>query len=171
MRIKDRHACKDKKLEIPVAWIREKRSAKGAFDGLDAEARDTLLISIETGCRQTDTHDLPAPAIILGPAIPHIEVAFEKGDFRREVKNIAPVRQLPLVGLALAAAKRHPAGFPRYRDRQSDFALVTKYLRTNQLVPSDKHTVGGVRHTGETRLKLIGFKADDRGEMKARRGP
>lgn len=165
VKIKDRHATKKRKLEMPVAWIEEKWLAKGAFDGLNAEARDILLISIETGCRQTEIHDLPASAIILDHAIPHIEVAFEEGDFRREVKNIASVRQVPLVGLALAAAKRHPNGFPRYRDKQSYSALVNKYLRNNQLVPSEKHTVGGVRHTWESRLKMIGLKSDDRGEM------
>ena len=139
--------------------------AKGAFDKLNAEARDILLISIETGCRQNELHDIPASAIILDHAIPHLALAFEEGDDRREVKNVASVRLVPLVGLALAAAKRHPDGFPRYRDKRGYSGLVNKYLRNNLLVPARKYTVGGVRHTWESRLKEIGIYMDDRGEM------
>ncbi|MCR9108628.1 hypothetical protein [Marivita sp. XM-24bin2] len=56
---------------------------------------------------------------------------------------------IPLVGVALAAARRHPNGFPCDRG----------------LVPTPKHTAGGLRHTWESRLKAARIPSDDRGEM------
>lgn len=163
--IKDRHAVKTRKLEVPVEWIVEKWFAPGALDGLNAEARDILLMSIETGCRQTEIHDMPSTAIVLDANIPHLRIAFEDGDEKREVKNTSSVRLVPLVGVALAAARRHPNGFPRYRDTRGYSALINGYLRNNDLMPSPKHTVGGTRHTWESRLKAAGIASDDRGEM------
>ncbi|WP_458790593.1 hypothetical protein [Yoonia sp. MH D7] len=63
--LKDRHKVETRKLEIPVDWIADKWFAPGAFDATNAEARNILLISIETGCRQSEIHDLPANAIVL----------------------------------------------------------------------------------------------------------
>jgi len=163
--IKDRHAVKTRKLEIPVQWIVEKWFAPGALDGLNDEARDILLISIETGCRQSEIHDLPSNGIVLDADIPHLRIAHEEGDERREVKNTTSVRHVPLVGVALAAARRHPHGFPRYRDKRSYSGLVNAYMRNNDLVPTPKHTVGGTRHAWESRLKSAGIASDDRGEM------
>lgn len=156
---------RNRKLEIPVDWIREKWLAVGAFDGLNSEARDILLISIETGCRQNEIHDLPASAIVLNTPIPHLELSFEAGEQRREVKNGASIRKMPLVGIALAAAKRHPDGFPRYRNTRNYSAMINKYLRANDLAPSEKHTAGGTRHLWESRLKVLKLPSDDRGEL------
>jgi hypothetical protein len=163
--IRDRHAVKGRKLEIPPDWVAEHWLQPGALDGLNQEARDILLISIETGGRQTEIKDLPPGAIVLEAEIPHILISNTAGEYRREIKNVMSTRQMPLVGLALAAARRNPEGFPRYRGKSSYSALVNKYLRTNNLMPSPKHTVGGLRHAWETRLKDIGIATDDRGEM------
>ena len=163
--IKDRHAVKARKLEIPVEWIVGKWFAPGALDGLNGEARDILLMSIETGCRQSEIHDLPSNGIVLDANIPHLRIAYEEGDEKREIKNPASVRHVPLVGVALAAARRHPEGFPRYRDKRAYSALVNGYMRNNDLMPTPKHTVGGTRHTWESRLKAAGIASDDRGEM------
>lgn len=163
--IRDRHAVKSRKPEIPVDWITGKWFAPGAFDGLNDDARDILLISIETGCRQAEIHDLPSDAIVLDAVIPHLRIAFEDGEEKREVKNASSVRLVPLVGVALAAARRHPNGFPRYRYKRSYSALINGYLRGHDLMPSPKHTAGGTRHTWESRLKAAGIASDDRGEM------
>ncbi|MCA1775427.1 MAG: integrase, partial [Loktanella sp.] len=68
------------------------------------------------------------------------------------------------VGVALAAAKRHPDGFPRYRHKRSYSAAVNKFMRENDLLP-DGVTIGGTRHTWESRLKAVGVMTDDRGEI------
>ncbi|MCB5200526.1 hypothetical protein LGQ03_14890 [Loktanella sp. TSTF-M6] len=166
--IRDRHAKPTRKREVPVDLIKEKWLAPGALDGMNDEARDILLISIETGCRQSEIMDLPARAFKLDAPIPHLMVANEEGDEsaddRREIKNMHSERQVPLVGLALAAAKRHPEGFPRYRHKRSYSAGVNKFLRENGLLPAGV-TIGGVRHTWESRLKAAQVPMDDRGEI------
>lgn len=163
--IKDRHKRDERKLEIPVKWIVEKWFAPGALDTLNDEARDILLISIETGCRQSEIYDLPASAFVLDHEIPHLSIKLEEGDDRREVKNPAAVRLVPLVGVALAAARRHPNGFARYRGKSSYSAAVNKTLRSHELLPSDRHTIGGVRHTWESRMVQHKLKNEKRGAM------
>lgn len=175
--IQDRHAKPSQKREVPVDWIVEKWFAPDALAGLNDEARDILLMSIETGCRQNEIYNLPASALRLTDPIPHLRIAHELSDDpseRREVKNLPSHREIPLVGVALAAAKRHPAGFPRYRNKSSYSASVNKYLRNNGLLPEGV-TIGGTRHSWEGRMKRAGFEMDDRGELmghslKARRG-
>ncbi|MCV6825395.1 MULTISPECIES: DUF6538 domain-containing protein [Halocynthiibacter] len=175
--IRDRHASSSRKAEVPVEWITEKWFAPGAFNGLNAEARDILLMSIETGCRQSEIYNLPASALKLDHPIPHIEVVNEASDDpdnRREVKNQSSQRQIPLVGVALEAAKRHAEGFPRYRNKSSYSATVNKFLRESKLLPEGV-TIGGLRHSWESRMKKAGYDTDDRGELmghslKGRRG-
>ncbi len=175
--IRDRHANPSKKREVPVDWIVEKWFAPDALSGLNDEARDILLISIETGCRQNEIYNLPASAIRLDDPIPHLHIAHEEAENqaeRREVKNLPSHREIPLVGVALAAAKRHPDGFQRYRNKSRYSALVNKYLRNNGLLPEGV-TIGGTRHSWEGRMKRAGYEMDDRGELmghslKARRG-
>ncbi|MBQ2259902.1 MAG: hypothetical protein II336_00870 [Loktanella sp.] len=165
--IRDPHAKSTRKREVPVACILNKWFAPGALDGLNDQARDVLLISIETGCRQSEIFNLPAAAICLDGPIPHILVANEESDDpdeRREIKNLSSDRTIPLVGVALAAAKRHPDGFPRYRNTSGYSNLVNKYLRNNGLLPEGV-TIGGIRHTWESRMKQAGYDTDDRGEL------
>ena len=83
---------------------------------------------------------------------------------RREIKNVHSEGAVPLVGVALAEALRHPDGFPRYRHKRAYSAAVNKFLRENDLLP-DGVTIGGVRHTWESRLKAAGIAMDDRGEI------
>lgn len=166
--IRDRFEKPKRKREVPVEWITDKWFAPSALDGMNVEARDILLISIETGCRQSEIMDLPARAIRLQDDIPHLAIANEDGSDseadKREVKNLHSERLVPLVGVALAAAKRHPDGFPRYRHKRSYSAAVNKFMRENDLLP-DGVTIGGTRHTWESRLKAVGVMTDDRGEI------
>ena len=162
---KERYEKSNRKLEIPAEWITEKWFAPNAFDGINAQARDILLISIETGCRQSEISNLPPYAIVLNHPIPHLKIEVEQGDLRREVKNTVSQRLVPLVGVALAAAKRHPGGFPRFRGNSNYSGSINKVLRERGLLPSDHHTVGGTRHSFESRLKKMNLKSDDRGEL------
>jgi hypothetical protein len=46
-----------------------------------------------------------------------------------------------------------PQGFPRYRDKSSNFsAVVNKYLMNNNLRPTKDHTVYSLRHSFKDRL-------------------
>jgi integrase len=177
VRIDDRYQKPKQKLEVPVDWIAERWLSPAAFEGLNEQARDILLISIETGCRQSEIIDLPAEAFKVDHALPHLLIAnaaHSAATEGREIKNLHSERQVPLVGLALAAARRHPDGFPRYRGKAGYSALVNGYLRSRGLLPEEV-TAGGLRHTWESRLKAAGQQVDDRGELmghsiKKRRG-
>lgn len=167
--IVDKFAEESRKLEFSDEWIRSVLLTPGPLEALNAEARDALLVILETGCRQGEVLDLPAEDIHLDDPVPHFELRFvetgEDGAEGREIKNKASRRLVPLVGVALAAMKRHPAGFPRYRAKDSFSAAVNKYLRDNGLMQSPEHTVGGLRHSWESRLKAAGFDNEDRAEM------
>jgi len=102
---------------------------------------------------------------VLDRPIPHLRLAFEEGEDRREIKNSSSARLVPHVGVALAAAKRHPNGFPRYRGKSNYSGTMNKYLRSNGLLQSDQHTIGGVRHTWESRILNATKRMDVSGEM------
>lgn len=163
--IVDRHETPNRKLEVPIDLIIDRWFADGALNCLNVEARDILLISIETGCRQSEIHDLPSDALILDDEIPHIRVQNEDGEERREIKNAPSFRRIPLAGVALSAALRHPNGFPRYRGKSGYSNAVNKTLRANDLLPSEGITVGGTRHTWEARLLAHKFQNDERAAM------
>ena len=175
--LKDRFKAAKRKGEVPVEYILERWFAPNAFDGLNADARDILLLAVETGCRQSELFDLPPSAFKLDGDLPYLAIEHEEASDDvdgREIKNMHSIRHVPLVGVALAAARRNPSGFPRYRGKASFSALVNKYLRNHDLVPEGV-TAGGLRHTWESRMKRVGYQVDDRGELmghsvKGRRG-
>ena len=110
------------------------------------------------------SHDLPTVTGCLVPHIPHLWIRHERGDDAREVKNKITPRKVPLLGAALDAMKRHPNGFPRYRARGTFSAAANAYLKENGLLPQGV-TIGGLRHSFESRLKSAGVDTDDRGEL------
>ena len=175
--IKDRFKAPKRKSEVPVEFILKRWFAPTAFDGLNADARDILLLAVETGCRQSELFDLPPSAFNLDCDLPYLAIEHEEGSNDvdgREIKNMHSIRHVPLVGVALAAARRNPSGFPRYRGKAGFSASVNKYLRNHDLVPEGV-TAGGLRHTWESRMKRAGYQVDDRGELmghsvKGRRG-
>ncbi|WOI34053.1 hypothetical protein R1T40_04790 [Tritonibacter scottomollicae] len=123
------------------------------------------MISTETGCRQSEVHDLPASAFVLDHPVRHLQLAFEQGENRREIKNSASVCLVPLVGVTLAAAKRHADEFPRHRGKNNYSGTMTTYLRSNDLLSSVQHMIGGVRHTWESRILDVTKRMDVGREM------
>ncbi|WP_422022901.1 site-specific integrase [Roseibium sp.] len=143
---------------FPVAWIRDRllsaesyAPVKGKFRGLNPDTLKIFLTVIETGCRPSEICNLAHHRIHLDHPVPHIEVDF---DDSREIKTEASTRKIPLVGIALEAMTRAPAGFPRYRDKENSFsATMMRHLRKRGLLPSDHHVVYSLRHSFEDRLK------------------
>jgi len=147
---------------IPVDWIRDHILANGkALDSLNDEARGILLIIIETGARPSEVANLLPTSFRLSHKVPHLAIEpREDPDDPREIKTESSRRLVPLVGVALAAARRHSKlGFPRYRDRENDLsATLNKYLRANSLLPTRGHTVYSFRHSFEDRMKEGGLE-------------
>lgn len=156
--------AKNKKTRPPFSteWIRDKILQPGALDRLNDEARAIVLATIEVGARPSEICNFLPEHIRVNAAVPHL--AFEERDDPndpRELKSAASIRIVPLVGIALEIFRRFPNGFARYREREESLSqLVNKYLRNNKLTPTPQHTLYGLRHSIEDRMKDAGLGDD-----------
>lgn len=162
----DRFTEPKRKHEFTPEWIGERIIAPGAMAGLNDEAQDITTIAAETGCRQSEIYNTPECDWHLDAPVPHFLIQpILEGPDRREIKNIHSKRAVPLVGAALEAARRRQGQFPRYRGNSTYSDTVNKFFRENKLFPDDgkTYTLGGLRHSWESRMKAIGLESDDRG--------
>jgi integrase len=137
------------RMPFETEFIQHKLLATGALDALNEDARYVLYVVAETGMRPSEVVNLQEDAIRLDAKIPYVRV---QPDGRR-LKTEDSEREIPLVGVALAAMKLRPQGFPRYRDKSSSLsATVNKFLRVNGLRPTKDHSVYSLRHSFKDRL-------------------
>jgi integrase len=135
-----------------TSFIQKRLLAKGALDGLNEDARLVLYIVADTGLRPTEVVNMSPGAIVLDAPIPHVKVM----PVGRRLKTADSQRDIPLVGAALAAMKKRPQGFPRYRGKSSSLSsTLNKYLLENDLRPTEDHTVYSLRHSFKDRLIAI----------------
>ncbi len=140
-------------------WVTGRLLARGALDGLNEDARDVLLVMVNTGLRPSEITDAPIEDIILESDIPYWRVA-PNG---LQLKVINTARDIPLLGVSLEAATRIRArgGVSRYRNKTGSWsALVNKYLKTNGLKETEKHVAYSLRHYVED--ALLAARIDDR---------
>jgi integrase len=131
-------------------FICETILADGALADLNDEARDIVLVVMQTGARPSEIANLTASRIMLDADIPHIRIEAEG----RLLKTDSSERSIPLVGMALEAMKRHGSGFPRYHDKGSQLsATLMKHFRKHKLLPTPKHSVYSFRHSFKDRLR------------------
>lgn len=135
-----------------AAFVQDKILAAGALADLNDEARDLIHVVADTGMRLSEAANLLPGAIFVDADVPHVKVEANG----RQLKTDHSAREIPLVGIALEAMRRHPEGFPRYRDKADSLsALVNKYLDGRGLLPSPDHSFYSLRHTFEDRLTAI----------------
>jgi integrase len=124
----------------------------GQLADLNDEARDVVYVIMETGARPSEIINLSKARIVLDAPIPFIRIKAED----RLLKTEHSERDVPLVGMALDAMKRHPDGFPRYFDKGSNLsATLMKHFKTRKLLPSDRHSIYSFRHSFKDRLKAV----------------
>lgn len=134
------------------AFIQERFLKGDGLSGLNEDARLVLFVMMETGLRPSEIVNLRDGTIVLDGTIPHVKVVADG----RRLKTQDSAREIPLVGVALAAMQRRPHGFPKYRDRATVLsATVNKYLSENGLRPTSDHTVYSLRHSFKDRLVAI----------------
>ncbi len=134
-------------------WLRDKVLVLGALDGLNDEARCILLAMVNTGARPSELAALRSGQIKLDAQVPHISIE----PVGRQLKSESSRRVIPLCGVSLKAMQSFPEGFPRYRDSSASLsATVNKFLRTNGLMETPKHTLYGLRHSFEDRMLAAG---------------
>lgn len=136
-------------------WVRTKILVPGVFDGLNKEAKLIIYSLIETGCRPSEIANLRADDIRLDAEVPHIRIRPAKD---REIKTASSIRDIPLVGVSLAAMKKAPGGFPHYRDKNDLLsASLMKAFRNRGLFPTTNHVIYSFRHSFEKRMQEAGL--------------
>lgn len=135
------------------AWLRTRILAPGALAAMNDDARRAVLAMINTGARPSEIVNLTPEQIVLDAQIPHIDIRETAG---RELKTAPSTRRIPLVGVSLDALReaRRAGGFARYRDKDTLSASVNKYFAENGLLETPAHTLYGLRHAFEQRLKI-----------------
>ncbi|MBB4124312.1 tyrosine-type recombinase/integrase [Martelella radicis] len=143
-------------------WLERCVLAPGALSGLNEEARHIVQILIETGARPSEICNLVTEQIHLDHEVPHIAIAprADRAD-PREIKTTSSIRLVPLTGVALAAMRFHPDGFPRYKNREETLSqTLNKYFRARSLFPTSKHKIYSIRHAFEDRMKEAGLDTE-----------
>ena len=117
------------------------------------EVKWFLHAMAETGARPAELLGLRPEDIYLDDKIPYIHIR-EHAD--RTLKNSHSERTIPLVGYALQAFQNLPQGFSRYKNKSDNLTAVTnKFLRENDLMPSENHTVYSLRHSFQDRVLSV----------------
>ncbi|WP_417672392.1 DUF6538 domain-containing protein [Roseibium sp.] len=157
---------KRRKLPYDRQWISGRWLTSDALSSMNDELRWILLMLIETGARPSEILRMPLDRIRVGAAIPHIlvdDIDDDDDSARGTVKTDFSVREIPLVGVALPAAKAlvNAGGVQRYWDKSDSFsAAANKFLRDNGL-QQEKRTLGGLRHAVVEALKNDAAVGDD----------
>ncbi|KQU94905.1 hypothetical protein ASD12_24570 [Mesorhizobium sp. Root102] len=113
------------------------------MSGLNDQARGITLALVETGCRPSELCNIAPENIFLDEELPYIHVSPRD---TTEFKTRWQDRRIPLVGVAMEVFRRHPNGFPRYRDREDNYAAATnRYLRRQGLWPGPRHSLYSFR--------------------------
>ncbi|KPD11169.1 hypothetical protein AN476_16715 [Phaeobacter sp. 11ANDIMAR09] len=140
-------------------WVRDHLLHPGALDGMNDEARDIFLMTINTGLRPSEITDAALEDYVLTDNIPFLRVT-ENG---RELKVEHTERDIPLVGVSLEAARRisERGGILRYRHKANSWSsVINKYMKNNGLKETPKHVAYSIRHYIEN--ALLQAKVDDR---------
>lgn len=157
---------KKQKKDVPPFdpdFLRDKMLAVGAHANLNRQALGILLVLIETGARPSEICNLPPERIHLQANVPYITVDFQE---ERVIKTESSVRDIPLMGLALAVMRKFPKGFPRYHDKEDTLsATLMKHLRARKLLPTPAHRVYSIRHSFEKRMLEAGLDYEFRKYM------
>jgi len=133
-------------------WVREKILAPGATRKWRPELQLITLMLIETGCRPSEIINLRVDDFHIDEPVPYISI---RARTDREVKTDTSERDIPLVGIALEAAKRAaPRAFAHYYDKGELFsANMMKNFRNRGLLESPDHKIYSFRHAFEKRMQ------------------
>ncbi|MBB3315154.1 integrase [Rhizobium sp. BK181] len=155
MSYKERGKKKRKRPSFPIDWIRDVIFQSKKLANLNDEARGVVLVVAQLGARPSEICNLPPEMIVLNHPVPHLKIEpRDDPEDPREIKTESSIRVVPLVGIALDVMKKHPNGFPRYKDKESNLsAALNKFFRENELFPTPKHTVYSFRHSFEDMMK------------------
>lgn len=122
------------------------------LEKLNERDRYALFAMADTGARESEIFGLRQEDIKLDEEIPYIWIRARPG-YALKTKNSE--RKIPLVGTALIAFKKFPNGFEHQGNPDTFSNIVNKYLRENNLRPTEQHSAYSLRHTFKDRLRDI----------------
>jgi integrase len=135
---------------FPPGFIENVILPNGRLERVNDQVRDAIYIIMETGARPSEIMNLTEQRIVLDGEIPYIRIQAEDAELKTEYSE----RDVPLVGMALDAMRRHAKGFPRYLDKADNFsATAMKHFKKYKLLPTAKHKIYSFRHSFKDRLK------------------
>ncbi len=152
IRLKEKE--KTPRYPLPNDFISEKLLGQ-ALDGLNDEARLFIYAMIETGARISELVGLDDQNgdVVLDHPVPHIKI---RPNEIRTLKTPQSERDIPLVGVSLYAFQQLNGGFDRYLGRRDLLSnTINKYFRTNNILPSENHSLYSLRHSFEDRLTAV----------------
>ena len=144
-----------RRASFTTEWLRERILAPGALDKLNAEARDVLLLMVNTGAGLAEVAGARLVDLAVDAEVPHLVVEAHEG---RRLKTGHRGRTIPLMGVSLDAARRRKAagGFPRYADAADSLsAVANKFMRENGLLPGAGFSAYSLRHAFQDRLTAV----------------
>lgn len=141
--------------EVPpfsADWVRTRMLVPGAFRKWRPELQLITWMLIETGCRPSEIINLRIEDFHMDGPVPYISI---RARLDREVKTDTSERDIPLVGVALEAARRAaPRAFEHYRDKGELFsAVMMKNFRNRKLLETPAHKIYSLRHAFEKRMQ------------------
>lgn len=144
------------RLPYDAKMIQDQFIRGNALDDLNLEARLLFFIMAETGARPSEITGLLPEDYFLNDTVPYIWI--RENAFRKTLKTNHSERKIPLVGIALMAARLiAPTGFTRYQERpEHASATINKYLRVRGLRPTSRHSLYSLRHSYKDRLRDAG---------------
>jgi integrase len=134
-------------------FVQETLLSGNALSGLNTEARLLIFAMADTGARESELIGLQPEDILLEGNIPHIWIRARDD---HALKTLHSERKIPLVGSSLYAFSELPHGFTHYRNADTVSTTINKYLRENDLKPTDAHSLYSLRHTFKDRLRDAG---------------
>jgi integrase len=136
-----------------VTFVQQTLLTGNALAGLNTEARLLIFAMADTGARESELIGLQTGDILLEEKIPHIWIRARDD---HALKTLHSERKIPLVGSSLYAFSQLPMGFSHYRNADTVSTTINKYLRENNLKPTDDHSLYSLRHTFKDRLRDAG---------------
>ncbi len=146
---------KSKRQPFKVNHIRDVLLNMDNLKGLERECQLFLFAMADLGARPSELVGLNFKAgdIRLDTDIPYIYIHAEKD---KEIKTPYSERYMPLVGSSLYAFQNLPKGFERYYRKPDQLSgNLNKFLRNNNLLPSEDHSLYSLRHSFEDRLTAV----------------
>ncbi|TFF36198.1 DUF6538 domain-containing protein [Mucilaginibacter psychrotolerans] len=123
------------------------------LSGMKDEYKNMIFVFAETGVGIDEQAGVLPEDIILDDTIPHIVITPRP---KNKLKTKYRKRLIPLTGFALDAFKKYPLGFSTLIDNPDSISsAIAKYLKENDLLPTDKHSLYSLRHSFQDRLLAV----------------